>query len=113
MKTAELTGALLDYWVAQAEGWPAMIFNGVCEDLLLGGKFQPSTKWGDGGSILERMRPLEIVTCIGREGWYVRSRQAPCNGDQFFGETLLVATMRAYVASKFGPDVLDATKEAS
>jgi hypothetical protein len=46
-----------------------------------------------------------MVSCTGGGGWYVRSRHRPCDGDQFYGETLLVAAMRAYVASKFGDAV--------
>lgn len=61
MKTNELSGALLDYWVAKAEGLPlceewncAMsgIFVGTgVGDLRL---YRPSEYWLDGGPIIER-----------------------------------------------------------
>lgn len=65
MKVSELEGALLDYWVAKAEGLGAEL----CSDDLgtfcvrtvryrgggsFRGPFFPSTEWVDGGPIVER-----------------------------------------------------------
>jgi hypothetical protein len=69
MKTAELTGAQLDYWVAKAEGWRQERFGDGPDDwewrsaptaeepdglLMADGNFVPSTDWGMGGPIIER-----------------------------------------------------------
>lgn len=62
MKVGDLSGALLDYWVACAEGktlsteWDTSGTDGVLVatgegDLEL---FAPSTNWADGGPIIER-----------------------------------------------------------
>lgn len=128
MKTANLTGDVLDYWVARAEGmdhspYLRAMAPGCCLLQVTepddGGTitrwvaYDPSTNWAIGGPIIERERALSIETCYGDEGWYVRSRHAPCDGDQFYSDTLLVAAMRAYVASKFGSEVSDSAIEAN
>jgi hypothetical protein len=160
MKVSELTGALLDYWVARALGYQtdinkikpggdwcaiemrrsascarpdfdsapsgtacaiAMVPNAMREfpACILGQKigrgkhpyrsswFYPSTVWDHGGPILERMRLLEMSGCVGGQGWYVRGPWRPCDGDQVYGDTLLIAAMRAFVTSKFGDEVED------
>jgi hypothetical protein len=126
MRTADLTGDSLDYWVARAEGiehppYLRVMQPGCClipvttpdEDgtMTRWVAYQPSTDWAVGGPIVERERS-SFDACWGNLGWYVRSRHAPCDGDQFFGDTLLIAAMRAYVASKFGRDVADPSTEA-
>lgn len=112
MKTAELTGALLDYWVARAEGlhirragkavW--VTNNGF--SAYIGGDhvphYAPSTNWAQGGAIIDdnaigflpisdaEYQAEEYITCcLGR------------------GPTPLVAAMRCYVQSKFGDEVED------
>jgi len=65
METAKLTGALLDYWVAKAQGKNAVINNvqkrcalwdgsgmAISDNFL--GWFSPSTDWAQGGPIIER-----------------------------------------------------------
>lgn len=60
MKTDELSGALLDYWVARAEGLPLCCDWNQGEYILVGtGKgdleqFSPSTDWAEGGPLIER-----------------------------------------------------------
>jgi hypothetical protein len=108
MKVSELQGALLDYWVAKAEGADATISRRgeclVCEDGVASYRFKPSTTWATGGPIIERelievMRPTK--------GEHVGSWAAWIEVDQFvgYGPAPLVAAMRAYVASKFGAEV--------
>src|ERR1700681_4648591 len=57
MKTAELTGALLDYWVARAEGYlfPNLVGNAAIT-LVHGfnNPYAPSVNWCHGGPIIER-----------------------------------------------------------
>lgn len=123
MKTSELTGALLDCWVARARGIDPkniriapLIFGSGAEPMcqVLTGfdddpgafafrPFQPSTSWAQGGPIIEREKMT--VEPFG-DGWGAGI------GDVYTkwyleGPTLLVAAMRAYVASEFGDEVPD------
>jgi hypothetical protein len=118
MKVSELTGELLDIWVARAAGVPikrrADGFLYTDEDHAR--LWQPSTFWDLGGPIIEREnigtgreRDLE-----GREYWAARVGELWLHEhDQYVGgacgsgPTLLIAAMRAFVASKLGEDVPD------
>lgn len=112
MKTAELTGAKLDYWVARANGTDAADLridrgNGRnladCVFYKSGYPFRPSTHWAHGGPIIERER-ISICEDNGY-GW-----DAHVGAGAFYGiqcATPLLAAMRAYVASKFGDEVPD------
>lgn len=95
MKTAELTGAALDWAVAVCEKNWAFEPDG-CDSY--------SNDWELGGAIIER----ENVSITGTNfpwwecdtGWYAHI------GDRYsHGETPLVAAMRCYVASKLGDEV--------
>ena len=102
MKTADLTGAALDWAVTKCEGFNA--------DLREGGKWGRwgwDTDWGQGGPIIER-------ECIGiwayewneqgepEVGWYAEDKDG---GRVQTGPTPLVAAMRCRVASVLGDDV--------
>lgn len=115
MKVAELEGALLDAWVAQAEGGydvvPAPTDPQGCW-VSSGGDpfpFRPSTDWLQGGPIIERQE----ITVVGSESWLGKWRAAanviwlPDHYEWHYGPTPLIAAMRAYVASKFGYEVPD------
>lgn len=115
MKTSELTGALLDVWVAKIE--LAFIVGLPINDETMQrvhdkvGKlpYSSSTNWAQGGPIIER------------EGIGVAKRWAPADGpitpgSEFTaislddtvwrnGPTPLIAAMRCYVASKYGDEV--------
>lgn len=99
MKVSELEGALLDYWVARAEG-----FTNTFEAF----KDSPtpySSKWEYGGLIIERER-IDINTTV--DGW-----GAYCDiNTRMPGSTALEAAMRAYVAWKFDDEVEGAPHEA-
>jgi hypothetical protein len=88
MKTAKLTGAALDWAVANCEGLIKGLEHG----------YAPSSNWAQGGVIIERER-IEIE----HDGfeWWARIQA----DDDFNGATLLVAAMRCYVASKLGDEV--------
>lgn len=113
MKTSELTGALLDYWVARSNGTDAADLwidrgNGRnladCVFFKSGVPFRPSTSWAHGGPIIERERiQLEFHDWHREEPWCAQKHQR--GGDYERGPTPLVAAMRAYVASKFGDEV--------
>lgn len=117
MKTSELTGAALDWAVAQCEGLKPYAYNYQCahraEPHGGGIYFRPSTDWAQGGPIIERER-IDVAWC--EEGWYANMYwrgldvipaaaagvSFRCGGD---GPTPLIAAMRCYVASKLGDDV--------
>ena len=139
MKTAELTGALLDYWVARAEGKDAemrsyeMSYGRVyycnVRTITSSRPFSPSSSWDDGGPIIERENigispPTSRVHRNGGPNagwgpsgvWMATTWHKGANGKraaEWDERSALVAAMRCYVASKFGEDVPDAyTHEA-
>ena len=118
MKVSELSGALLDYWVAKAEGiptaWisrkegeePVCILGPVAMDRF---EWSPSTSWAQGGPIIEREGiditvAMESVTGEKTILFWSADRD---DWDGACGETPLTAAMRAYVQSKFGAEVTD------
>lgn len=122
MKTSELTGALLDYWVAMAEGRePRSVKIGDREVYALdfGKGFEVpfySTDWARGGPIIERECihiTMEFGTAAERKWKAIQmldemmlyglpSTTIPA---PLYGPTPLIAAMRAYVTSKFGNEV--------
>ena len=110
-KTSELEGALLDAAVALLE---SLHIDGIREGQCIVGVtpnrfvYAPTRKWEQGGPISERERIAPTWDDI-RERWYAEvEHRALNNGVQRsygVGPTLLVATMRAYVASKLGDTV--------
>lgn len=101
MKVSELTGAMLDYWVARAEGFTESF-----------AQHRPhwvpySWKWEYGGPIIEREK-ISVnhqKTAHGQDaGWTAKATAYWLPGD---GPTPLIAAMRAFVASKFGEEVAD------
>lgn len=126
MKTAELTGAQLDYWVAKAQGLDALLHPAlniqqhgqeltriICsvagdKSKIMRERFEPSTNWAHGGPIKERMR---IGTywieedAQWRAGIDMHGYTPEFNVAQQHGRTELEAAMRCMVASKFGDDL--------
>jgi hypothetical protein len=92
MKTSELTGAALDWAVAQCEGFD-------------NGDWLPdySTDWAAGGTIIERERIAMFVE-------YPKDWCATDGNHRMAGKTPLIAAMRCYVTSKLGDEV-DVPKE--
>lgn len=124
MKTQELTGALLDYWVARAQGRDVEIIdqgeNPVSPryyaSLKPTGKvWWPSTHWVQGGPIIDDAH-IELLY-FGTKGHPGNPWEAQIGVDTHYidqgageatrGPTALVAAMRAYVVSKFGDEVED------
>jgi hypothetical protein len=96
MKTAELTGAALNWAVAMCEstetisGTPTAWWHG----------YNPAEDWTQGGPIIER----EMIELVPQSPalWDAMKRNQHIPSD---GPTPLVAAMRCYVASKLGDDV--------
>lgn len=125
MKTNELTGAQLDYWVAKALGYKVNATENEVgytrwvtpENHILCYPFEPSWNWSRGGPIIERERigmiPLNTKITGDANGWVAVAYSAPdtdgYSDDEFNyrGPTPLIAAMRAFVASKYGDEVPD------
>ncbi len=128
MKTTELTGAALDWAVAQCEGDEFIASAGVNG---IGFEYEAtrySTNWAQGGPIIAR-EGIGTVLCSGdlgepRKYWVATKEQQAwewgygpyheqdahksCQiykNQVYLGPTLLVAAMRCYVASKLGDTV--------
>lgn len=107
MKTAELSGAALDWAVAKCElddklsiYFDESTGEPLCHDDWPDNQiFQPSTDWTHGGPIIERER-IELRG-DGDKGWIADDNLNPSQ----WGPTPLIAAMRCYVASKLGDEV--------
>jgi hypothetical protein len=98
MKTAELTGAALDWAVAIAEGNFFWDDDRLCHVTEHGQDFEPSTDWAQGGPIIEREGIALYL--YGDAEW-----NAHAGRKESIGPTPLIAAMRCYVASKLGDEV--------
>lgn len=95
MKTAELTGAALDWAVAKCKGLDYF------QPEIGPSQTEYSTDWAHGGPIIER-EGLCLHRYKGTAQWSATySAQDP----EYFGPTPLIAAMRCYVASKLGDEI--------
>ena len=105
MKTAGLTGAALDWAVAKCEEWPMGIWYDEDELPMIRDdevpEYKPSTDWAQGGPIIERER-IKIAS-YGDQWQAVAHLESESIYER--GETILMAAMRCYVASKLGDEV--------
>lgn len=100
IKTSELTGAALDWAVAQCEGHDMDYFQVV-------DAYSPSTDWGQGGPIIERGK---IAIAMYDDAWIAGYQ---VDGAVYFscfdledeGPTPLIAAMRCRVTRKLGDEV--------
>jgi len=126
IKTSELTDAALDWAVARAKGIPAeelyiqnwgsvgksIYRRNRDEDGKLDGTYTTgpdmlfSRKWEAGGPIVERELDMLVKQDSGQ---WLASVPNP-KVAWYLGPTLLIATMRCYVASKLG-DVVEVPEE--
>lgn len=98
MKTAELTGAALDWAVAKCEG--AWVRDGIDDDCP-----EYSTNWAQGGTIIEREEISVYRTANGLTLYWVAEVYEGNSILKSEGQTPLIAAMRCYVANKLGEDV--------
>ena len=105
LKTSELTGAALDWAVAEAGGVPIYRRGVTMTRMDMDGQhyWQPTTDWAQGGPIIERER-IDLDTC-GNEWRAVSETTFQSNKPRYYGPTPLIAAMRCYVASKLGDEV--------
>lgn len=122
MKTSELTGALLDYWVARAERKSVYadpnsphgtLFYDDAESTT--GRFiwMPSRGWAQGGPLIEKYR----LALAPMEGWAAYHGDDGVMGQYWIdasawdgtrGDTPLQAICRAVVRAAFGDEVGEA-----
>lgn len=112
IKTAELTGAALNWAVAMCEGWQwttARDNTGSYPWLIKVGKdidpknYRPSTNWMQGGPIIER-EGITILSVDDYE-WCAAIGELYYEDNNPRSTTPLIAAMRCYVASKMGDEV--------
>lgn len=111
VKTAELTGAALDWAVAKCEGQrlsgASLAFQVSTHGTVCTGSYpySPSTNWAIGGPIIERERIAFLAPATG-EFWDARdSKTFTLRPVYFKGPSPLIAAMRCYVSSKLGDTV--------
>jgi len=125
MRTANLTGAQLDYWTARAEGVPADQLEirdmprpddprapkQICVRLgypinTRDMRIDYSTSWSNGGPLVEKHR---LAVLADNKDWTAgRSFCGEfCAGDGETGDTPLIAVCRAVVRAAFGDEVED------
>lgn len=112
MKTSELTGAALDWAVAQCE---VMRDDYRDRGLLVHriGYGQPmplySTDWSQGGPIIESEGISSLYLYVTDDPFRWAASEKPSirnvKPKSIYGPTLLIAAMRCYVASKLGDEV--------
>ena len=105
MKTAELSGATLDWAVAKCEGFKAEYWDDdrLCFTDDWGADFEPSCDWAQGGKIIEREGISLIPPHDDISAWEAYHPTQVHN--EYYGTTPLEAAMRCYVASKLGDEV--------
>ena len=102
IKTNELTGAALDWAVAQIES-EAGADKAEKQWRYFGRVFKPSADWAQGGPIIER----ELIDVV-RVGISNRCASRTMEDGSIvgaYGPTPLIAAMRCYVASKLGDEI--------
>jgi Protein of unknown function (DUF2591) len=105
MKTAELTGAALDWAVAKCEGaYIPSVDTDIdgSKRINYGGMYPEwSTDWAQGGPIIEREMIALLLQPYGEP--YVW--EATNGAEFFYADKPLVAAMRCYVASELGDEI--------
>ena len=105
IKTSELSGAALDWAVAKCEGLDQYFDSEeTCAFDDEGCAYEPSTNWAQGGPIIER-EEIEIKKYTPKYWSAKLYAFGETNKTICLGETLLIAAMRCYVASKLGDEV--------
>jgi hypothetical protein len=112
VKTAELTGAALDWAVALCEDEEVSLVRGQLEARWTDNGWKPSTYWAQGGPIIAReglcVQPYcglyEYNPIVEWES-FIMARCFENEHPHGVGPTPLIAAMRCYVASKLGDEV--------
>jgi len=117
MKVSDLKGLELDFQVARAEDHKIVrsknkIFIGRLPWLNYvfwghgGTDYSPSTRWSQGGPIIEKEGIFLAVATTNNGKPTLWSAEIPLSCDEFdMGPTPLIAAMRVYIRSEFGDTV--------
>jgi hypothetical protein len=114
---SELECYELDYWVALANGWRKQILddgsfewradpyeNHEYSLVVASSDWSPSTEWEDGGEIIE-FECIEIMVAIDSKEFIWKARclsKDESNSVECYGNSPLIAAMRAFVVSNIG-----------
>jgi hypothetical protein len=110
MKTSELTGAALDWAVAQIEK-PRLSQSFARKNAVVlahGGLYAPAIDWEQGGPIIEREGISVNCWSFHSMPWKASIEGGTDAGVDLYveyGDTPLIAAMRCYVASKLGDEI--------
>jgi len=118
MRTSELTGAMLDYWVAKAERVDAVMsdpyrdgsrsmvtFYGRGHDGRMDGRsYKPSEHWEDGGPLIAKYRIGFGIYEPGERAYFACTGISDSHGAGH-GPDHLIAACRAVVQAAFGNEV--------
>ena len=122
VNTKDLSGVLLDYYVAQILGVKVSIINGECvyvgavdtwampgsyKGILTGQRFNPTTRHGIGGLIMDR-EGISTVKHLHTDQWKAYYE----NGASAWGPTRLVAAMRVFAVQHLVSEVPETTVNA-
>ncbi|MGF6725113.1 hypothetical protein P3T43_004484 [Paraburkholderia sp. GAS41] len=124
MNVADLTGMPLDYWVARSlhgvvreihftDSGETVSIRGEDHGRPWDGRFTPSTSWEAAAVVLERAQRLEVREHVNRQNAYcIADFEGGHRTAEGRGDTLRVALLRAFVASRFGDTVDDVLQQS-
>ena len=123
MNVADLNGVALDYWVARSlhdfvreiyftDSGETVSIRGNDRGRPWDGRFTPSTSWEAASAVLERAQRLEVrERTVGGGAYCVAEFEGAHRTVEGRGDSLRVALLRAFVASRFGDRVNDVLRE--
>ncbi|HEV3423688.1 MAG TPA: phage protein NinX family protein [Paraburkholderia sp.] len=124
MNVADLTGVALDYWVARSlhdfvreihftDSGQTVAIRGNDRGHPWDGRFTPSTSWEAAAVVLERAQRLEVRERVNRQPAHcVADFEGAHRTVEGQGDSLRLALLRAFVASRFGATVDDVLRQA-
>jgi hypothetical protein len=117
MNVADLTGILLDYWVARSlhdfvreiyftDSGTKVAVRGNDRGRPWDGRFAPSTSWEAAGVVLDRARRFELrERRDGAKAFCVAEFIGSHRTVEAHGDSVRVALLRAFVMSRYGDTV--------
>ncbi|MDE1183520.1 phage protein NinX family protein [Paraburkholderia sp.] len=124
MNVSDLNGVALDYWVARSlhdfvreihftDSGETVAIRGSDRGRAWDGRFTPSTSWEAAASVLERAQRLELRERASHgESHCVADFEGGHRTVEGRGDSLRIALLRAFVASRFGDSVDDVLHQA-
>lgn len=108
IRTKDLTLLQLDYAVAKANGDESrLLFEGDSDQGITGmrfdphhGKWSPSTNWYQAGPIIDQ-ESIDVFSIRSGSGWCAQTNMRVYNA---YGDTIIEAALRCFVASRLGDE---------